>query len=944
MNLKIFWQAFMVFLVALFAALSLLTWLKYTEINHKFELSKNFFEKAAEFFVNSISVGYFQWTEMYEALIEQNEEEIHRQFTYLKADFPFIEEIFLQPADVQEHYVFEIFSQDNFLMVHFVVFDSNLERYVSDKIAVAKIDPNGICELFNIENISFDPAGKEFVFGLKAKYAGKLFELSTLVISLLVGLLAGIFKFSLDLRQIYVLHRELNKRYERKLQALQSILTFMEDFLRKEKLLEENEYQLILEEAVKIVPGAEAGSIVLEENGFYVFKAAVGFPLEELRKVKLAPQQLNRQEISDEATIIKNPAAIDKKLLTSDQYEVFLAAGVIEKIKSTLSLPLIVQGKIVGFFNLDNFHDENVFNEESIEIGKLFAGRICLLLERKLFEERIKQEQDTVKKLLDHSLKREFALQCIVDLIQKVLQGGSLNEEQIYNQILETAVKAIPGAQAGSFFLKEENFFVFKATAGYDLEKLKEIKIEIKKEKDYYSKQVQIIKHLPSKNGKTVPLEQLELLRKYGRLDEIKSTLRIPVIVRDEIIGVIHLDNFEGEDAFDNGAIKLGQLFSSIVAVLLNRLELEKLLIKEKELTNNLFKQALRRSAALRKLIDFVQEILQSELPLLEEILLQVLKSAIEVVPGAQAGSLLLIEDHYLVFKTAVGYDLEQLKKVRFDLRKIPGPFDKRAYVARDLAARDSKILSPEELEILRKFGRLDQIKCVLRLPILVGDEPKGLMHLDNFENEDAFDEESLQIGQLFSNIVGVLLYRLQFEKQLREEREKFEHLSYHDSLTQLPNRRYLFEFGSKMLALADRESEKVSLLYMDLKKFKNVNDTFGHAEGDEVLKIVAQRLKELLRKSDLIARVGGDEFVTMAYGTDINGAVELAKRIEQAIEKPIETRLTVHVISANIGIAVFPEDGETLEGLLTKADRAMYYAKINNLAHATTDDLEELL
>ena len=148
-----------------------------------------------------------------------------------------------------------------------------------------------------------------------------------------------------------------------------------------------------------------------------------------------------------------------------------------------------------------------------------------------------------------------------------------------------------------------------------------------------------------------------------------------------------------------------------------------------------------------------------------------------------------------------------------------------------------------------------------------------------------------------------------------------------YDVLTELSNR-VLFERGArKVLGLAERNRQGVSLLYLDLNGFKEVNDRLGHAVGDAVLREVARRLLELSRGSDLLSRHGGDEFLVLLYNTTRQQAFEAAERYRAGLARPFSVRNTSLSLQSSWGIAHYPE-ATTLTDLIQQADSAMYRAK----------------
>ncbi len=161
-----------------------------------------------------------------------------------------------------------------------------------------------------------------------------------------------------------------------------------------------------------------------------------------------------------------------------------------------------------------------------------------------------------------------------------------------------------------------------------------------------------------------------------------------------------------------------------------------------------------------------------------------------------------------------------------------------------------------------------------------------------------------------------------------RQAEMKIAHMARHDALTDLPNRLLLRERLTEALAHVER-SQRLAVLYLDLDLFKNVNDSLGHTTGDELLRAVAGRLRDCVRETDTISRVGGDEFCIIQ--TDISDATDaerLAGRIAEAIRAPYDLHGHLVMIDASIGIALAPADGTDANELLKNADMALYGAK----------------
>jgi diguanylate cyclase (GGDEF)-like protein len=186
--------------------------------------------------------------------------------------------------------------------------------------------------------------------------------------------------------------------------------------------------------------------------------------------------------------------------------------------------------------------------------------------------------------------------------------------------------------------------------------------------------------------------------------------------------------------------------------------------------------------------------------------------------------------------------------------------------------------------------------------------------------------------------VLGVVLFMLYLSlfpllrrvtRRLRRQVEEIEHQAMHDNLTGLPNRVLFHDRVEQALHGAKRRPGEVAVMFLDLDRFKEVNDTLGHESGDILLREVGQRLAHSLRAGDTIARLGGDEFGVLASGLDeADDALVIARKLRQAVEWPFTLRGLTLEVEGSIGIAIFPEHGTDVDTLLRHADVAMYQSK----------------
>ncbi|NNM58539.1 MAG: diguanylate cyclase [Legionellales bacterium] len=191
---------------------------------------------------------------------------------------------------------------------------------------------------------------------------------------------------------------------------------------------------------------------------------------------------------------------------------------------------------------------------------------------------------------------------------------------------------------------------------------------------------------------------------------------------------------------------------------------------------------------------------------------------------------------------------------------------------------------------------------------------------------------EFLTISKINQNGANGILYIAIFAdiSFLKKDISQKLHLAFYDPLTELPNRTlYLDRINKNIETIKNGSEKKFSVFYMDLDKFKQVNDTYGHCVGDKLLKMVGERLASSIRTGDTVARMGGDEFAAIVMlNVDPHSMLSFSRRIIDTIEKPFIIDGHHINISISIGISSYPDDSRNVEALLVSADKAMYIAK----------------
>jgi diguanylate cyclase (GGDEF)-like protein len=229
--------------------------------------------------------------------------------------------------------------------------------------------------------------------------------------------------------------------------------------------------------------------------------------------------------------------------------------------------------------------------------------------------------------------------------------------------------------------------------------------------------------------------------------------------------------------------------------------------------------------------------------------------------------------------------------------------------------------------------GVLPGSRAVLCIPIAYGDSLLGVLNVES-QNENAFTPQDKLIMQTLADLLATALHNSFVFQKLQQQ-------SITDGLTGIKTRRFFFEALSSELKRASRSGRPISVVLMDLDKFKGVNDTKGHLEGDLVLARVGRLLEQKCRQSNVVARYGGDEFIILMPETGVEQAQTLAERLRLWISQ--DPTLSEHHITGSFGVGSFPVHGFSMEDIIRVADAGMYVSKhAGGDRVSTAEDLSE--
>ncbi|OPJ55364.1 sensor domain-containing diguanylate cyclase [Alkalithermobacter paradoxus] len=289
-----------------------------------------------------------------------------------------------------------------------------------------------------------------------------------------------------------------------------------------------------------------------------------------------------------------------------------------------------------------------------------------------------------------------------------------------------------------------------------------------------------------------------------------------------------------------------------------------------------------------------------------------VLEHLIDLIDDASKGSILVYnsEQNYMEFKSCVGYDLDKLKNINLQVEELFLYKEnglKKASIIRNPEKYDELNMSIHNYNKFKQIRALD-IKSTISIPLYIDSSLFGIVNIDSCISYTSFSDEDLKLCVHIKNELEMALKNIIYMNKLKE-------YANFDSLTGIMNRRYFYEKFKDI-------DEKVvyTLVYIDLNKFKYINDTYGHLEGDEILKKFCFIVSKNIRSDDLFARIGGDEFVILFKNmSEKNGKSKI-----DDIRKELK-----HIIDFSVGIKEFRyNDKMSLDELLRIVDTQMYIEK----------------
>ncbi len=710
-------------------------------------------------------------------------------------------------------------------------------------------------------------------------------------------------EMSISMAQIFATHIEAlweriqlenNLRKEQKrLTQESSFRAELNGLMNNVLLKDSNEqiYQAMLEKAVDIIPNVQAGSMAILTQEGYRFVAAVEFKLDILSSITFELEDFGQNDNWSEPTIKDYFDNDNWHKLAKEKQDVFIGANNSNDVYASLSIPIVNNNKIVMLFNLDNIETKDAFDENTVGMAQMFATQISALWQRFKLENNLKDNEQRYKQLFIDADRSGKELELLSQLQHTIINKLELDE------LLESVVSKIA------------SIFDF---SGVCIGLVKDDTIVRGPTIDAALENDPIVRKLDQGiAGRVVRTKKPELIDNLATHPNIRpehasqtsSTLAIPFCSDGEVLGILFV---RSEDR------KLEQRDLELMQKVIEQLELA---IENAHLHEHV-KTDLARTQALHSISESIHRADN-----LDALMQEVVETTREATKADWA-ILYKIDFEEEIVEHVVTSEHKQnpLKRLSFEQLKdvLTGwsiQHQQIIYLDKDSDdEREHPDVKARRLSL--GFG------SIIVAPLLYQNKALGVMALINHVDGEKFSDTDIQMVQQVSNQASLALAQHQLL-------QKTEYQAYHDIVTGLPNR-FLFEDRLKQtLAHAKRYDNHFAVLFLDLDGFKNVNDTLGHDAGDLLLQEVATRLHNLIRESDTLARMGGDEFaIILDKLSNPDDAIRIAQDYRQVLQKSFHIDGTSLFINGSIGVSVYPTDGQDTTTLVKHADTAMYEAK----------------
>jgi diguanylate cyclase (GGDEF)-like protein/PAS domain S-box-containing protein len=542
--------------------------------------------------------------------------------------------------------------------------------------------------------------------------------------------------------------------------------------------------------------------------------------------------------------------------------------------RSWVGAPFVHEGQVDAFLSLDKL-EPNFYGPIHAQRLSLFAKQASLALSNaKLFAETLEA--------LEHEQKLGEITRAI---------SSELDLPVVLQQVVRLAVE-LAGAEAGTMSLLDDEMQALRYLYIYNLPAE--------------------LKSLIVKNGEGVVWDviykrQPLLLNHYAAAPHadprwaatgVQSIIIVPVVVGNACLGALTVASYNAEYSFEARDCDLVEMVGRQAGIAIQNARLFESIARRANEAETLRQAAADVNSALD----------------LDKVLEKILERLDSVIPYDSASIFLFEEDH---MRMKAGRGLPNLTELLARWYATNNPLFQAIEKARSAIILEDAQDDPR----FERWGDATYIHGWIGLPLRVRYENIGYLIIDS-QQVGAYRQTDADLAQAFADEVAIAIENARLFQQVQQ-------LAITDPLTGLYNRRYFTEAANREFDRAQRYHDPLSIIMIDLDRFKQVNDTYGHLAGDRALISVANRCQQSLRDVDILARLGGEEFIVLLPQTTLEGAYLVAERLHDHImTQAVDAGSQKIFVSASMGIATLSENCLDLQTLIDRADRALYVTK----------------
>jgi diguanylate cyclase (GGDEF)-like protein len=552
----------------------------------------------------------------------------------------------------------------------------------------------------------------------------------------------------------------------------------------------------------------------------------------------------------------------------------------LEALNMELYVPLMAKGELVGIFALGPKLSGLSFSQDEQDTFVTLADQIAItILNAMLFDAEGRRRREA-----------EALQMALAELT------SALDLQEVLNGLIGYLDSVIPFDSACVFLLRGDRLLAMAARGFPDPAAV--INKSYPLEKDLLFQEIQ-------RTRRPLVIEDVQKdvrYQAYGGSHQTRSWMGLPLIVRGTVIGLLTMDSYTPGTYTNADVVALAQAFANHAAVAVENARLFQVEREQRYLA-----EALREiGTLLSESLDF------------DHVLNLLLDQVARLVPY-DAANIKLVEDGILRVARWRNYErfgdeaVAAIQNLSWDMPSHP-------VLRRLVETRAPIILADVTMEPDWPEGPLPT-RSWLGVPIVLQERVIAVFSLYKLE-PDFYRPEHANLLSIFAGQAALAIQNASLYREVRR-------LAITDELTGIINRRHLFELGERELNRALRFNRPLCVVMLDLDHFKDINDRYGHAVGDQVLRAVAERCKQNLREFDLVGRYGGEEFVIILPETTLMDSRGITERVRECIAAtPIETTAGPQQITVSQGVAALDPQVPNLAALIDRADRAMYAAK----------------